>query len=55
MNTQDPAARRAAFFAAQAKTRKLAENEARKQAAIDAWQAKREQGWERHERVKGAG
>lgn len=45
MKKQDPSARRAAFFAAQVQERKRVENEARKQAAIDAWQAKREETW----------
>jgi hypothetical protein len=45
MKKQDPAARRAAFFAAQADARKRQADEARKAAAADAWQAQREARW----------
>ena len=46
MSKQDPAARRAAFFQAKAAEQRRLAAEQRKAAAIDEWQAQREQRWD---------
>jgi len=53
MNKLDPAARRAALFAAKAAEAKRTAEAARKQQAIDEWQHNREMYWEMSDAVRG--
>jgi len=53
MNKLDPAARRAALFAAKAAEAKRIAEAARKQRAIDEWQHNREMHWEDRDLARG--